>query len=64
MTDSIGRDGRHEWSDPQWDKARRVHDWRNYINDELRAIWHTFTDNQKQAIRNNADDLAATEEWE
>ena len=63
-TDDIRRDGRHDWSDPQWDEARSVHDWRNYINDELRAIWHTFTDEQKQAIRNNADEFAAAEEWE
>jgi hypothetical protein len=41
-----------------------VHDWRNYISPAVRAMWDTFTDEQKQAIAENADDHASREEWD
>lgn len=50
--------------DPKWDQVGWVHDWRNYINDGLRAIWDTFTDEQKLAIAKNADAIAGNEEWD
>lgn len=49
---------------PDWDKAGRVHDWRNYVNQELRDLWPTFTEEQRQAIKQNADEIASCEEWE
>ena len=49
---------------PVWDDAGKVHDWRNYISDELRGIWHTFTPEQRRAIANNAQDIADREEWD
>lgn len=48
---------------PCWSDACRVHDWRNYIGDGLRAIWATFTHEQRLALRANADELASREEW-
>lgn len=49
---------------PEWDKAGRVHDWRNYISEELRAIWATFTPEQRDAIGRNADEIAGREHWD
>ena len=49
---------------PDWEDAGRVHDWRNYISEELRAIWWTFTVDQKMAIARNADDIAGREHWD
>ena len=49
---------------PDWKAAEMVHDWRNYISDELIAIWDTFTDEQKRLIAKSADDAAGKEEWE
>jgi hypothetical protein len=49
---------------PNWNERDDVHNWRNYISDRLRAIWHTFTDEQKVAIADNAYDIAASEEWD
>ncbi len=46
---------------PEWDKAIKVHDWRNYISDDLKAMWETFTDIQKFAIMDNADNQASCE---
>lgn len=53
-----------DFINPDWQNTRRVHDWRNYINDKLRAIWHTFTDDQKQVIAENADEQADAEQWD
>jgi hypothetical protein len=52
------------WRDPQWDKAGRVHDWRNHISEEIEAMWDTFTDAQKAALYRQAQELASAEEWE
>lgn len=49
---------------PKWDEADRVHDWRNYISEELRAIWDTFTPEQKRAIAKSADEQASRETWD
>ena len=49
---------------PQWSKADRVHDWRNYISDHVRAMWDTFTDEQKFALVEMANERAGWEIWE
>lgn len=53
-----------DWRDPDWDKAVRVHDWRNHIADIVRAMWHSFTDEQKQALAISAERIADAEEWD
>jgi hypothetical protein len=60
----VGDTFKGDWRSPEWEKAGRVHDWRNYVGDELRAMWDTFTDEQKRAIARNADVLADGEEWD
>lgn len=49
---------------PDWAAAQKVHDWRNYIHENLRGIWHTFTLEQKMAIANNAQITADAELWD
>jgi hypothetical protein len=50
---------------PEWPVyADGVHDWRNYIHDELRANWHLFSSEQKRLIANNAQVEADNEEWD
>lgn len=49
---------------PDWEAATRCHDWRNYINDDLRAAWDTFTVPQKRLIARNAEEEAGREEWD
>lgn len=53
-----------DYANPDWEKARRVHEWKNYVSERLQAVWHTFTDEQKQAIAESADDVASAEEWD
>lgn len=53
-----------DFENPDWDAAGRVHDWRNYISDDVRAIWHTFTLEQRRLLAEQADAFADREEWE
>ena len=49
---------------PKFEDAERVHDWRNYVSENLRAIWGTFTDDQKYIIAESFDRIADREEWD
>lgn len=49
---------------PHFDKAGRVHDWRNHVPEGVQAIWSTFSAEQRAALVAWADHLAGNEEWE
>lgn len=53
-----------DYASPKWDEEVRVHNWRNYISEEVRAMWHTFTDEQKAALARMADITASNEDWD
>lgn len=53
-----------EWQTPDWDEGGRVHNWRNYVSSRVQALWHTFTDEQKEALYSQADELSDREEWD
>lgn len=50
--------------EPNWEAGGRVHNWRSYISEDLKAMWHTFTIEQKRAISDNADAIAEREHWD
>lgn len=56
--------GESDWRHPDWNEGGRVHNWRRYVSDDLRAIWETFTDEQKRIIALNADEIAGNEDWD
>ena len=49
---------------PNWGQEDRVHNWRNYISEDMQKIWDTFTDEQKEKIAENADNIADSEDWD
>lgn len=49
---------------PDWESGGRVHNWKNYISEELRSIWGTFSQMQRIIIAENALALADNEDWE
>lgn len=49
---------------PRWDGAGRVHDWRNHVPEEVKKLWPTFSEIQRKALYDWANDLASAEEWE
>lgn len=55
-----------EYLNPDWSPPRYqyVHDWRAYIGEEVREIWHTFSDHQKLVLARAAQVTANGEEWD
>ena len=53
-----------DWNTPEWVKKDRVHNWRNYVPEELQEIWDTFCDYQKQVLANTFQEIANREEWD
>ena len=51
------------WDKPDWKNNTKVHDWRNYVSEEIELIWDTFSDVQKYFIYKNAENEASNEEW-
>jgi len=54
----------NDWAAPDWASAGRVHEWKNYVSEEVQSMWGTFTDVQKQALARQAEDNASKEEWD
>lgn len=50
-----------DWEDPVWDTKDRVHNWRNYVDDEVKRLWPLFTDEAKQALAQNFNGIAEIE---
>lgn len=53
-----------EYLSPEWATEWRVHCWMKYISDEIKQHWHSFSDDQKRMIYENADELAMKEDWD
>jgi hypothetical protein len=54
----------HDLDAPSWDDGGHVHNWKNYISEELRGMWGSFTREQKAAIYRSADETASNENWD
>ena len=48
-------------TDPDFDLAEKINDWRNYIGEETRKLWPTFNIQQLKALVIDAQDLADRE---
>ena len=53
-----------DYATPDWDNCGKVHDWKNYISDEVRLMWHEFTVPQRAALARMADAQADRERWD
>jgi len=53
-----------DWEHPCWNGASKVHDWKNYASEPVKAMWPSLTGNQKVAIASMLQDIADEEEWD
>lgn len=53
-----------DYSNPDWEEYDLVHNWRNHIPEEVKDIWHTFTNHQKQILAMCAAQSADNEDWD
>lgn len=54
----------HDWSEPDWEKLNKCHEWKRYVDSEVQELWGTFSDEQKQALAQNYQGVADSEEWD
>lgn len=45
-------------TNPDWENARRVHDWRNHVPVDVQEAWATFTVAQQYLLFSWASELA------
>ena len=60
----MSEDTPKDYAEPEWSAAGRVHDWRNYINDEIKLMWESFSLTQRAALSRQAEEIASCEEWD
>jgi hypothetical protein len=53
-----------DWDRPDWEGSVKGRDWRIYFGHEVRQMWHTFTDSQKQALARQASATAWAEQFD
>jgi len=51
-------------SNPEFEKAGRICDWRNYVPSEFKSNWDLFAEREKKIIAIMAQNEADKEEWD
>lgn len=51
-------------NNPQWENTQRIHDWRNYIPQEIRKLWDSLSEDSKMMAYYIAEEVATKEDWE
>lgn len=51
-------------NNPEFEKAGKVHDWRNHIPMEFIEIWNDLTEREKKIIIILCQNEADAEEWD
>lgn len=49
---------------PDFKNAGKVHDWRNYVPDEMKNNWNKLTDRERMIIIIICDEIASQEDWD
>lgn len=50
---------------PEWNSdGQRVHDWRNYVGENVQRLWPKLSYETRLAIALDAQDLADREDWD
>lgn len=53
-----------DYLEPKWPEGGRVHNWHNYVTEEVQAMWSSFTPEQRAALARQADEIAGNEDWD
>jgi hypothetical protein len=49
---------------PEFEKKNRVHDWRNYIPDQIKEVWGLLSLDAQLALLLTAEQQASAEDWD
>lgn len=53
-----------DFINPNWKSKGRVHEWKNYVSEEVQDIWHSFNLEQKATLSLQAQQQASNEDWD
>lgn len=53
-----------DFANPQWGQGSAVHNWQNYVSEEVQSLWMGFSQAQRAALARQAEALADKEEWD
>ncbi|MBV7502118.1 hypothetical protein [Achromobacter sp. ACM05] len=53
-----------DYQSPDWGDCGKAHEWKNYVTEEVRGMWHTFSDELKKALARQSEAIADIEEWD
>lgn len=53
-----------EVEEPEWDEGGRIHNWRNYVPEEIQSHWKKLSLETKLVVFRMAHIQAQNEEWE
>ncbi len=54
----------NELDSPAWDKYDRIHNWRNYVPDEIVKRWNELSRQDKLLVAWMCEEKASSEEWD
>lgn len=53
-----------DWMNPDWERASKVHDWKNYASSEMKEAWDSFHSYYQKLISQCLQEIADKEEWD
>lgn len=53
----------HKFNECDFEKASKVHDWKNHVPEELIPVWNDLTERERKIIFIMAESSATAEIW-
>jgi hypothetical protein len=53
-----------DWENPEWSAQKKIHNWHNYVDDQVRVLWFSLSDEVRQKLAINFNNIADQEEWD
>lgn len=53
-----------DFENPDWTSAGKVHEWKNYVTQEVQQLWPTFSSELRAALARQSEAMAGLEEWD
>ncbi len=60
----LSEDYKKDIKNPNFENKGRVHNWRNYIDDEIKSLWYLLSEDAKLIAYIQAKRSAYNEEWD
>ena len=52
-----------DWDKPKWEVKYKVHNWRNYVSEDLKINWTDLSGKIRLILAANFKDISDREEW-